>query len=337
MCGKELVSILIPAYNNPEYTKRTLSSILMQSYRPIEVILIDDNSPNSLKPIFDEFSEHKDDLISAKYFRNAKNLNPYFNLKSGFGRISGKYLIIMPHDDWFVCNYFISKSIDYMERFPNCYLAIGNSIIETNNSRMFSHDFATDPFELNGKVYLKKYLFRKLHPAYSAVLMNFKKLTELDYTSVLISEQEANIYDITPDEAFLALALLSENGSVLISNEIVSIRGTPNNSYSKSDEWIKLRASGVFFPHYHLLTHFLNTRAYGGAISIFKVIVRSSPEKFSQIYKHFKRNGYRFYLVLMCMNYICNPIFRFINHPFYTLTLLIPIRIRRMIRAAKKL
>ena len=337
MCSKNLVSILIPAYNNPEYTKKTLSSILLQSYRPIEVVLIDDNSPISLKPVFDEFLENKDELISAKFFRNEKNLNPFFNLKSGFKRISGKYLIIMPHDDWFVDNSFIKTSLDYMARFPHCLVVIGNSKIENSNSRMFRHKFTIDPFELDGKTYLKKYLFKKLHPAYSGVLMNFEQLKKLNYPNLLISEHEANFYEITPDEAFVSIALLSEKGSVLISNEIVSVRGNPENSYSKSDEWLKLWALGVFFPYYHLLIHFLKTRAYKGALSIFITIIRAKPETFSQIYQQFKKNGFHFYILLLCINTVCNPVIRFMDHPYYTLSLLIPKNVKRMLRSVKRL
>ena len=337
MCSEQLVSILIPAYNNPEYTHKTLSSVLLQSYRPIEVILIDDNSPISLKSVFDEFLENKDELISAKYFRNTKNFNPFFNIKSGFERISGKYLILMPHDDWFVDSSFIKTSLDYMARFPHCLVVIGNSKIENSSSQMFKHKFITNPFELDGKTYLKKYLFKKLNPAYSAVLMDFEQLKKLEYSNLLISEHQANFYDITPDEAFVSIALLAEKGSVLISNEIVSVRGNPKNSYSKSDEWLKLSALGVFFPHYHLLIHFLKTRAYRGALCIFTTIIGARPVKFSQIYQQYKKSGFQFYILLLCINTVCSPLTSIIHHPYYTLKLLVPKNVKRLLRAAKRL
>ena len=71
----EKVTILLPAYNNPNYTRKTLKSIISQTYRPIELIFIDDNSPVSLKPLFDEFfSMNKDKTLIAKYYRNKINL-----------------------------------------------------------------------------------------------------------------------------------------------------------------------------------------------------------------------------------------------------------------------
>ena len=51
---KNLVSVVIPAYDKPDYTRKTIQSIINQSHRPIEIILSDDNSPNSLKVLVDE-------------------------------------------------------------------------------------------------------------------------------------------------------------------------------------------------------------------------------------------------------------------------------------------
>jgi glycosyltransferase involved in cell wall biosynthesis len=287
--------------------------------------------------VFDEFLENKDDLISARYYRNTENLKPYFNKRSGLEKISGKYLILLDHDDWFVDNSFIRTSVDHMERFSNCLVAIGNSKIENSSPRMFLHEFKTDPFEVDGKTYLKKYLFKKLHPAYSGVLMNFEQLTKLNFSNILISKHEANFYGITPDEAFVSIALLSEKGSVLISNKIVSVRGNPLNSYSKSDEWLKQWSLGVFFPFYHLFIHFLKKRAYSGAFSMFTTIIRSRSASFSQIYKLYKRCGFHFYILLLCINKVCKPVIRYTDHPYYTLSLLIPKSIKGILRKAKKL
>ena len=313
--SKKLVSILIPAYNNPIYTRQTLNSIIQQSYRPLEVILIDDNSPVSLQIIFDEFSRKKDRLIQAKYYRNKKNLKPFFNMKSGLNRVSGKYLILMPHDDWFVNNNFIETSVQYMEKSSVCFVVIGNSQIEGTNKKMFSHNFLTDPFELNGKQYLTKYLFKEIHPAYSAVLMNFEKLKELNYYRVLMSEQEANFLDIKPDEAYVSIALLSEAGSVLVSNEISSVRGNPKESYSKSEEWKAAWSLGVFFPYYKILINFINVRAYRGAFAIFCTIINGKSTTFKQIYAIFKKLGFRPYLFLLYINKIYSLIKHFIKHP----------------------
>ena len=57
---ENMVSVVIPAYNQPTYLQRALESVLEQTYRPIEVIVADDCSPTLIEPVvkdFDSFSE----------------------------------------------------------------------------------------------------------------------------------------------------------------------------------------------------------------------------------------------------------------------------------------
>ena len=65
---KPLVSIAIPAYNKPEYTRKTLKSIVEQTYRPIEVVLSDDASPEPLEPLVNEIARYQDDNLAVKLF-----------------------------------------------------------------------------------------------------------------------------------------------------------------------------------------------------------------------------------------------------------------------------
>ena len=76
---KDLVSITIPAYNNPEYLVKNLNSILKQSYRPVEVIISDDKSPNSLRNIVENFKKNIDIDFSIKFYEQKENLNVYWN------------------------------------------------------------------------------------------------------------------------------------------------------------------------------------------------------------------------------------------------------------------
>ena len=46
-----LISVVIPAYNRAEYIERTLKSVKEQTYRPIELIIVDNNSTDSTKLI----------------------------------------------------------------------------------------------------------------------------------------------------------------------------------------------------------------------------------------------------------------------------------------------
>ena len=50
----ELVSIIVPVYKVEQYLNRCVDSILQQSYSNLEIILVDDGSPDSCGMICDE-------------------------------------------------------------------------------------------------------------------------------------------------------------------------------------------------------------------------------------------------------------------------------------------
>ena len=62
MCDKK-VSVIIPAYNSEKYIDRCLESIYGQTYKNIEVIVVDDGSEDNTKLVVDRMSEK----IQIKY------------------------------------------------------------------------------------------------------------------------------------------------------------------------------------------------------------------------------------------------------------------------------
>ena len=87
---KEIVSVVIPAYNNPEYTRKTIKSIVDQHYRPLEVVLSDDNSPTSLEPLSKEFDEFQDYHFKIRYFRQPSNLGMCDSFFTYFEKVTFK-------------------------------------------------------------------------------------------------------------------------------------------------------------------------------------------------------------------------------------------------------
>ena len=52
---KELVSVIVPAYNAEKYIEETLQSVLKQSYSPMEVIVINDGSTDHTMEILQKY------------------------------------------------------------------------------------------------------------------------------------------------------------------------------------------------------------------------------------------------------------------------------------------
>ena len=95
-----LVSILTPAYNHEKYVSVFLDSILDQTYKNFELIIVDDCSTDKTPSIIEQY---KDERI--RFFRNDFNRGMNGNLNVSFSKSKGKYLIILASDDFLEPDY----------------------------------------------------------------------------------------------------------------------------------------------------------------------------------------------------------------------------------------
>jgi len=292
---KPLMSIYIPAYNNIEYTRKTIASIIKQSYRPIELIILDDASPSNLRALEEEFMFINKENFKYIFIRNEVNLNSD-NPAKGFNLSTGKYVMNMPHDDHFLDNEFLSDSINILEANDDCNLVVGNSIEEFSSKKMLN--FNKKFFEMNtnftivdGKHYLKEFLFDRMGTwAHSGVIWRRKVSLDLGlykYPLCLGSQLARNLGTISDE--FVGHLLLASTGKVAITNKIVSLRGKPNNSFCNNGvieiygyEFQKVINQGCFIIHYNLLTSSLKLKyKYLIKIIALKQIYNYKPESFN--------------------------------------------------------
>lgn len=93
-----LVSIIIPVYNVEKYINRCIDSVLQQSYKNIEVILVDDCSPDNCGKICDEYAE-KDNRIKVIHKKN-EGVSVARNV--GIEIAIGEFIVFVDSDDYIV-------------------------------------------------------------------------------------------------------------------------------------------------------------------------------------------------------------------------------------------
>ena len=91
-----LISVIIPIYNVEKYLRRCVDGILSQTYRNLEVILVDDESPDGCGAICDEYAA-KDDRVVVIHQKN-KELSGARN--AGIDMAKGEYLAFVDSDDY---------------------------------------------------------------------------------------------------------------------------------------------------------------------------------------------------------------------------------------------
>lgn len=94
------VSVIVPVWNVEKYILRCLKSILAQKYRNIEIIIVDDCSPDNSIQIIQDFIESNHIEIHIKIISHSKNCGLGAARRSGILAAKGKYIIAIDSDDW---------------------------------------------------------------------------------------------------------------------------------------------------------------------------------------------------------------------------------------------
>ena len=90
------ISAIIPVYNCEKFIGRCLASILNQSYRQLEVIVVDDGSKDGSYQIVDKIAESDDRVILL----SQKNMGVSAARNTGLAHATGDYITFVDADDW---------------------------------------------------------------------------------------------------------------------------------------------------------------------------------------------------------------------------------------------
>lgn len=94
--SNKLVSIIIPVYNSAEFLSKCLDSVLAQTHKEIEVIIVDDGSKDNSGAICDEYQQ-RDSRVKV-YHR--ENQGASLARKFGCSVMKGEYVQFVDSDDW---------------------------------------------------------------------------------------------------------------------------------------------------------------------------------------------------------------------------------------------
>jgi glycosyltransferase involved in cell wall biosynthesis len=109
-----LVSVIIPSYNAGQYIKEAIDSALDQTYKGIEILVIDDSSTDNTKEILAPY------IGAGKIiYISQKNAGPSMARNNGIAHSRGKYIAFLDSDDIFLPKK-IEHQVAYLETHPEC-------------------------------------------------------------------------------------------------------------------------------------------------------------------------------------------------------------------------
>lgn len=236
-----LISVIIPIYKVEAYLPKCIDSALAQTYRNLEIILVDDGSPDNCGRICNEYAA-KDSRIKVIHKPNG-GLSDARNV--GMAASTGDYISFVDSDDWLP-----DDSIQYLYDLltkHNAQLAIGGrERVNDADGRILHSDFhGTEHIKVMNKLEAMRSMF---HDGCASWARLYKRDVHIDVSFPA--------GEINEDEA-IVLYVLDNCDRVVQSNHIVyhyrcreeSI--TTSNFSAKKLDWQKHCISNLDFIHAH--------------------------------------------------------------------------------------
>lgn len=121
---RSTLSVIMPNYNHAKYIGDALDAILSQSYRPLEVIVVDDASTDNSVEIIQQFVK-KNSIV--KFERNEKNIGVVKTSLKLLNMAKGDYIYDAAADDKILPDFF-EKTMNLLKKYPHAGLCSALSI-----------------------------------------------------------------------------------------------------------------------------------------------------------------------------------------------------------------
>lgn len=153
---KPLISVIVPVYNTEKFLKKCLESIQNQTYGNLEIILVDDASPDKCSEIMDAF-------VSAdsrfKVVTHTENRGLFQARLTGVDSSNGDFIAFVDSDDYISVDWFrllVKKAVD-----TGADMVVGQTVCEDENEWKYIFNLPRS-FHLTNKEFTNKAVFQTL-------------------------------------------------------------------------------------------------------------------------------------------------------------------------------
>ncbi len=150
-----MVSILVPVYNSEKYLRQCLDSIVNQTYKDLQVVIVDDGSKDNSLSICREYAD-KYEFIEVYHQGNAGVASARNAL---LDKARGDYTIFIDSDDWIELD-MIEGLLHYIAEY-DLDIVICGSVSEYNNSETTVDTSYCSPLIDNREEAVKKFILHK--------------------------------------------------------------------------------------------------------------------------------------------------------------------------------
>ena len=149
-----LVSVIIPNYNHAKFLRQRLESVLNQSFRDFEVIILDDRSTDESVQVIEDYRAHP--KVSHIVLNKENTGSTFIQWKKGIELAKGEWIWIAESDDWCELSFLdelINKTDDDVS-FAYCQ----SIVINQNGKKIWQTKWHLDYEKMPGKDFIRNYL-----------------------------------------------------------------------------------------------------------------------------------------------------------------------------------
>lgn len=153
-----MVSIVIPTYKRSDFIQRAIDSILNQTYKDYEIIVVDDNEPNTTyRQELEKKMEKYRDNSEIIYIQHEKNKNGAAARNTGINLAKGDYITFLDDDDYFLPNRLeiMTKALDKNKEYGAAY----SSVLVTRNKEIIGNIVAKKTGNYKKELLLNEFSF----------------------------------------------------------------------------------------------------------------------------------------------------------------------------------
>jgi len=125
-----LISVIVPVYKVEPYLRKCVDSIIAQTYTNLEIILVDDGSPDNCGKICDEYAE-RDERVRVVHKENG-GLSDARN--AALNIMKGEYVVFVDSDDWILPDY-VKDMYENLVKYESDISLSGTIYVYENNKK----------------------------------------------------------------------------------------------------------------------------------------------------------------------------------------------------------
>lgn len=132
-------SVIMPTYNQSSYIRRAILSLIQQSYKEWELIIVDDGCTDKTKDVINDYLEAYPNIV---YIRNESNRGMGYAINQGLAIAKYGHIAYLPSDDF----YYVNHLKDIKEKFeesPDTILVYAGMKYDLNDTVSWSENYKT--------------------------------------------------------------------------------------------------------------------------------------------------------------------------------------------------